>query len=74
VTLLARSFTGIVAFPLSEGAALDELAGTDAVLLLAPDAVLLSSLPELDEQPRTSADHATVAYTTVNDLRTAVPL
>ena len=67
VTLLPRSPTGIVAFPL----ALDELVGGVAVLLLPAGVLLLLPVPELvDVHPATSAEQATA---TTNDLRKAVP-
>jgi hypothetical protein len=70
VTLLPRSLTAIVAFPL----ALDELAGGDAVLLLPAGVVLLSPVPELvDVQPATSAEQTAAASAAANDFRTAEP-
>jgi len=70
VTLLPRSLTGIVAFPL----ALDELVGGDAVPLVPAGVVLLLPVPELvDVHPATSAEHATDATATANDLRKPVP-
>jgi hypothetical protein len=72
LTLLPRSLTGIVAFPLA--LALDEPAGADAALLLPAGVVLLSPVPELaDVHPATSAEHATEATATANDLRKPVP-
>ncbi|HEY2985729.1 MAG TPA: hypothetical protein VGJ38_16355, partial [Jatrophihabitantaceae bacterium] len=61
--------TGIVAFPLADGAALDELddpEGTDGVVPVPP-------LVVVDVHPATSAEHATKATATANDLRKAVP-
>jgi len=71
VTLLPRSLTGIVAFPL----ALDEPAGGDTVLLLPAGVVLLSPAPELvDVHPPTSAEQTTTAASAAaNDSRTAEP-
>jgi hypothetical protein len=69
VTLLPRSLTGIVAFPLADGAALDELddpEGTDGVVPVPP-------LVVVDVHPATSAAQTTAASGAANDFRTAEP-